>query len=439
MKKGVIGLIVLLVLVIIVSPGIVGRFAEKSVDENLNKAIDESNELVVTSQAFDRGWFSSEGQHRIALGDGQIRNALVTTQGAGAADQIPVLVINTHIDHGLIPLSSMTRDEGSLAPGLGSAVSTMVIEFGDGEIVEVPGTIYSALGLGGDLDSRYELQAGSKQVEDGEISWEATTVHVMADASSDELDFNGKVGAMSFGDQQQLVTIDGINFEGRQTGTEYGFSVGNVKLTLGPMSVNAGDLEIGGNKGVNIVASSSLDDGAVAADMRMEMSGQTIPGFGDISMIADMNFDGFDATAVQALNARLEELDNGQDPTVALMSSEEELKDLVAAGFDLAVEQFDVALPMGTVETKMTLAVPESDRDNFEWTSLLMAAEATLDLKIPEVLIQMASSLDPQVGAIIGLGYLKKNGDNYEMDAEYKKGLLTINGAPVPIPLGALF
>ncbi len=439
MKKGVIALILLLVLVIIVSPGIVGKFAEKSVDENLNKAIDESSELIVTSQSFDRGWFSSEGQHRIALGDGQIRSALVASQGADAADQIPVLVINTHIDHGLIPLSSMSREEGSLAPGLGSAVSTMVIEFGDGETVEIPGTIYSALGLGGNLDSRYELQAGSKQVEDGEISWEATTVHVVADASSDEIDFDGQVGAMSFGDQQQLVSIDGIRFEGSQTGTEYGFSVGDVELILGPMTVNAGDLEIGGNKGINLVASSSLEDGAVAADMRMEMSGQTIPGFGDISLIADMNFDGFDAVALQALNTRLDGMDKGQDPTVALMSSERELKDLAAAGFDLAVEQFDVALPMGTVESKMSLLVPESDRDNFQWTSLLLAAEATLDLKIPEVLIQMASSLDPQVGAFVGLGYLKKNGTNYEMDAEYKKGLLTVNGAPIPIPLGALF
>jgi len=35
------------------------------------------------------------------------------------------------------------------------------------------------------------------------------------------------------------------------------------------------------------------------------------------------------------------------------------------------------------------------------------------------------------------MGYLKKEGDVYVMDADFKKGLLTINGAPIPIPMGA--
>jgi len=36
------------------------------------------------------------------------------------------------------------------------------------------------------------------------------------------------------------------------------------------------------------------------------------------------------------------------------------------------------------------------------------------------------------------MGLLQKNGDVYEVNAEYKKALLTINGQPMPIPLGAL-
>jgi hypothetical protein len=35
------------------------------------------------------------------------------------------------------------------------------------------------------------------------------------------------------------------------------------------------------------------------------------------------------------------------------------------------------------------------------------------------------------------MGFLKKEGSVYIMDADMKKGLLTINGAPFPIPLGA--
>jgi hypothetical protein len=33
------------------------------------------------------------------------------------------------------------------------------------------------------------------------------------------------------------------------------------------------------------------------------------------------------------------------------------------------------------------------------------------------------------------MGILKKDGDFYVVNAEYRKGLLTVNGAPMPIPL----
>ena len=79
MKKGVLVGILVLALVIIVSPGIVGKLGEQSLDENLNRAADHSAELVVTSQGFDRGWFSSEGEHRVELGDG-IRSISHTSQ-----------------------------------------------------------------------------------------------------------------------------------------------------------------------------------------------------------------------------------------------------------------------------------------------------------------------------------------------------------------------
>jgi len=79
-KKGIVALLVLLALVIIISPGIMGRLAEKSVDENLNWAAAESGDLVVTSEAFDRGWFSSEGQHRVELKEGGLK-AMFATMG----------------------------------------------------------------------------------------------------------------------------------------------------------------------------------------------------------------------------------------------------------------------------------------------------------------------------------------------------------------------
>lgn len=435
MKKSVVALILVAVLVIIVSPGIIGKLAEQSVDDNLNWAAAESGDLVVTSSSFDRGWFSSQGEHRIELAEGQLRTALMSAAGPGDNDTMPVLLISTHLDHGLIPVSSMSRDEGSLAPGLGSAVSTLSVEYGDGEVVDLPGKIYSKVSLTGALLSRYAVDAGSKIVEDGEITWQASTVNIKASSDSGEVDFDGDIGALTFGNRQQLVAIDGVNFRGNQRSTSHGFNVGDIEFAMGPMSVNAGDIAVGGNKGIKVLAKSEVDNDTLSGDTHFEISAQQIPGVGDLSIIGDVTLDAINATAVGALDRRLKA---SADPQHAILNADTELKNLVAGGFDIGIERLDFALPMGTIETRMTVLVPESDPASFEWTSLLLAAEATFNVTIPEALVQMATSMDPQMGAVIGMGYLTKNGDVYRMDADLKKGLLTINGAPVPLPLGML-
>jgi len=436
-KKSVLALILLAVLIIIVSPGIVGKFAEDTVGENLNWAAQESGEIVVTSEGFDRGWFSSEGQHRVELANGSLRTAVTTAAGDGIDTQLPVLLINTHIDHGLIPVSSMSREEGSLAPGLGNAVSTVVIDLGDGEQIDLPGAIYSKIGLTGDLDSHYTVEAGSRMVDGGEVTWQPSSINITSNPKTGSIGFEGDVGAMTFGNDQQVVSIDGLSFVGQQTPSSYGFNVGSVEFELGAMTTDAGGMPAGGMQGLSISASSSVDDGVADATMRMEMSGQTIPGFGDISIIADIGFSDLDATALGAVTQKLEGLGHALDPDRIMMAAEEEFKDLFAAGLGVGVQQLDVDLPMGTVEMKMTIEVPESDRAAFEWSSLLLGTVASIDVRVPEALVQLASSMNPQTGAIIGMGYLKKEGDVYVMDADLKQGLLTINGAPIPIPMGA--
>ena len=160
MKKSVVAVLVLLAVVVLISPAIVGRLAENSIGENLNWAANESGEVTVTSEKFTRGWFSSEGQHRVELREGDLLTAIQAMSGPVDAADLPVLVINTHIDHGLIPVTSMSRDKGSLAPGLGSAISTLQVELPGGQAIDIPGTVYSTLSLGGNLHSVASFRNG---------------------------------------------------------------------------------------------------------------------------------------------------------------------------------------------------------------------------------------------------------------------------------------
>ena len=432
MKKSVIALILLAVLIIIVSPAIIGKLAEESVSENLNWAAEKSGELLVTSDGFDRGWFSSEGQHRVEIGDGSLRAAMSSTD-----EEMPVLLINTHIDHGLIPLSSMSREEGSLSPGLGSAVSTLAIEMSDGELIDLPGSIYSELGLGGDLVSRYALSAGSHIADDGEITWQPSNILIEASAKSGDVTFEGELGTMTFANDLELVSIDSLTIAGSQTNTPYGFDIGDIDLSMGPMSIKSGGMTVGGMQSLNVKGSSSVDDGLAEGAVRLEMSDQSIPGFGNISVIADMAFNGADAAALGAVSKRLDEISGTQDPAMMMMAAEDELKDLLAGGLEYDVEQLDVTLPMGTVSSTMSFELSKSDRADFEWTSLLLDLVGEVYISVPEELVQLATSMNPEAGAIVAMGYLKKDGSAYVMDAKMKKGLLTVNGAPIPIPMGA--
>ncbi len=77
MRKSIVALLLALALIVLASPAIVGRLAEKSMDENLDWATQENQDVVITSEGFDRGWFSSEGQHRIEVHKGQLHDILM--------------------------------------------------------------------------------------------------------------------------------------------------------------------------------------------------------------------------------------------------------------------------------------------------------------------------------------------------------------------------
>jgi len=432
-KKGIVALLVVLAVVILVSPGLIGRLAEKSVDENLNWAATESGDLIITSAGFDRGWFSSEGQHRIEIKPGQLRSVVASDSG-----EVPVFVIDTHLDHGLVPFSSMSREKGSLAPGLGSAVSTVSIEVPGEDTIELPGKIFSKVALGGELQSNYVLQAGSHEQDETTASWGDSSIDVTTNPSTGNVDYAGNVGSVRIEDDKSVVTLEGLSFSGTSVPTSYGFATGDIRFELDTVSMESMAGGAGGLKGLSIDATTSVDAGEVSGHTLLNLESQTIPGFGEVSVAADVTLAGADAKALGALHEALDDQGAGGDPNMLLAAVDDELMRLLAGGLELRFDKFDVTLPMGTVMTKIDIRVAEEDPDTFVWTSLLQSTEASADITVPEALVDMAMQMNPQAGAVVGMGFLKKNGDVYEMEAEYKKGLLTINGAPMPIPLGGM-
>ena len=152
-------------------------------------------------------------------------------------------------------------------------------------------------------------------------------------------------------------------------------------------------------------------------------------------MRVDVSLEGVDGEAVGNISRAMDDVDTYTSGDQMMLLLEDDLQALLATGFQLRFDQFDVIMQPGTISARLNIDVAATDVNKFVWTSAVMALDATLDLSIPAELYDYAVSLDPQVSMAVGMGYLRRNGDVYEMEAAFQNGLLTVNGAPMPIPL----
>jgi len=436
LRKSIVVLLVIAAVVVLVSPGIIGRIAEESVDSNLQWAADENEGIVVTSERFDRSWFSSQGRHRVEIHDPGMREALTTLAGRDPSHGDPTLVIDTRIDHGLIPVTSVGRTEGSLAPGLGRGVSTLRIEYPDGESVPVPGTVYSSIGLNGTLTANYIVESGSLEADGSTASWGDANVEISTDYKAQSFDIDGTIESLAVSDAGDTLRLGETTFSGVQRPSRFGLSVGDFEMRAHSVAVEEAGIETYRLGPVGLSATSDIQGDRVNGDFRMSIGALAVPGYGESDFDAAIRFIGVDGAALGRMVQKLEDAGDQATPQELQLLLQDDVETLLAAGFELHVEQLDFDLPQGPVALKMRFNVEESDAGAFDLSSLLMTLDAEADLSASAGFVDQAMAMNPDAGAIIGMGYLRRNGEIYEMHAEYAKGLLTINGAPMPIPMG---
>ena len=431
MKKSFVFLLLALALVVIVSPGIVGKLAEQSMDENLDWAATESRDLAIKSQGFDRGWFSSAGQHRIELRDGDVRDALNAMFRDSGYSGTPALIIDTRIDHGLVPVSSMGRERGSLAPGLGSAVSTLHLEFDAGDEVELPGKIYSKVSLTGELQSNLLVEPGTFSHGAESVQWGSVDALVTMRAASNTVGFDGTIDEIIFSSPSDEVAFGAIAFEGEQQATPFGYSVGDARVSIGSMTYPSdwGPMKAGP---LRVSSDAAVDDDLLSARTTVALESLPLGEFGPSTIGFEASISGADAAAVGRLSDVLDRVDSYGSYAALQLAAEDDLRTLFARGFDARIERLEVAMPPGTMAATLDIEVEPTDVDRFVMTSLLLAVDARLDLSVPEALYDYALTLDPQIGAVVAMGFLTFDGDAYRMQAEFSNGLLTVNGAPMP-------
>lgn len=425
MKKGLVALLIVLALFVLISPGIVGMLAEKSVDEQIDRATTGSQDLVITAERFERGWFSSQGRHRIELQDSNNANTIRDFLGLGRHEELPALIVDTKLSHGPIALSAVTDGGGSLVPGLGRAVSMLSLEMPDGTIVELPGTVYSSLNLAGDFESTFKAAAEEQDI----ATWGDINIRFASTASTGAYAYDGHVEALQFVQINDRFELSNFSFSGDLEMSDFGFAVGDMKLALDTLFVvESGSLPVSVGP-ILFDTHTSANNGRLDSESELSLAIDGIPGIGQFGIDTRLALGRVDGVALRRLVGALQSSQSG----ASMPAVEEQLLDVIAAGADLHIERLDIALPQGTIKSEMNIHFLERDRATFGWTSMLLALEADAKFEIPELIADMAMMMSPQAGIVEG--FLIKNGDVYELEAAYKKGLLTVNGVPVPLPI----
>lgn len=436
MKRWVVVLLVLLSAVILVAPGIVGRLAERNLESNVQWAARETGGVAVTGGSFDRGWFTSEGTRRIEIRNPELSALIADLAGTPQADARPVLVVTTRLDHGLIPVTSMARESGSLAPALASAVSTLALDTGNGDPIAIPGKILTRVGLTGASTSHYRLDAGTFDDASTRIEWQGADVTVRLDAAGSSMEFDAVIEPLAAAWREEELVLGRIVVDGEQEISKYGFNVGKVRAEID--SVRGGATDFGA---LRLTAVSELSGERVNGRTELGIDDIVVPAFGNAAMDMKLALEGLDGASLQAVLSAMERARASPAPGETLADSYPALRDdlrrLLAAGGTVRLEQLDLELPQGLVTSTLDLELPATDASAFSWAGALLALRASADISIPVAAMDLVLAVNPQATALIAMGFLEREGDAYRLQAEYARGLLTVNGAPVPIPLPA--
>jgi uncharacterized protein YdgA (DUF945 family) len=442
MNRWLVVLLVVLALVILVSPGIIGRLAEQNIEDNIEWAESEGTGVNITTERFDRGWFTSEGQHRVVLEGGPFRDAIDKYAAATGNADLPSLIIDTRIDHGLVPVTSLSRDSGSLAPGLASTLSTFQLDPGNGELVALPGTLFSEVSLSGASDSRFTLETGSFEHEEVMVNWEGADVSVYSDRSSGEISVHGTIEPFRLTGDDGDAHFGNIRIDADQMRTDYGFNVGPAAFNISEITINDNGQQLAFG-GMDVEGDSSVENGRFSGGGTVSIGTFGVPGFGDVSMDMDISMDRFQAEPLGAIIASMREAQSAPDPDLAMQmllpTIEGDLQALLTAGAEFRLDKLDITLPQGTVQAQIVVDIAATDSSaNFSWPGVLLAMTANVDLRVPAALFDLAAMMNPQAGSLIAMGILQQEGDDYVMQAEYAQGLVNVNGAPMPIPIPGL-
>lgn len=421
MKRWLVALLVVLAVLVLVSPGLIGQLAQENIEMGLSQAANEGGRATVTTEKYDKGWFTSEGRYRIVFEEGGVREALQAGE-PGA----PAIIVTTQVQHGLLPI-------GGFIPGIANAQSTAQIDSGTGELIDIPGVLRTHVGLGGDTTFNYHADKDSFVLGDGnEIDWDGADLEINTNADMTRVEVSGTILPLQMRADGNLMNVGTIIVRGQQQRVDYGLDVGSGSFDLDRLWARDIDGETS-IQALHFDSTASVDEDGAALVFRSSVKDMDLPGMADLSYDVEISLARMDPATLGRILERL----RGADAQTGMYPElEQDVLELLSLGAMINAPRVSVATPQGNLDAAISLEIDKQPAGSApNWIGVLMASDATVQLSVPAMLVQFAQIASPEMAALMEMGLLIEDGDNYRMEARFKKGILTVNGAPLPLPL----
>ncbi len=425
MKRFLLIAVLLVIAGALLLPGPVGRFAQQAHDREF-AALAGSDSIALES--YQRGWFSTQAQHRLSL-----KSLLKHQQWVPALSEEAALVVRSELQHGLLPVGN--------AGTLGTLTSRLSLDLGD-EPIPIPGQVATRVTSSGDVEITYNASADADNTAHGQqLHWDDAQLHLQLNRQFTRFSVKGDIGRLRFTPTHAV--------------QDHGQS-----LTLGPLSIDAAHqrrpsgLWVGSSE-IAMTVDASPHLRADGAHLHWQTEAQPAGVASAVSFSAEqIGYNGWtgkgarlraqiDRVSEPALASVVQALLNLASTHAATEQRELELQlveavqQLLANGGDFRLKEMHLPTRFGIATGRGELRVSSTAGDPSPY-ALLANTRGELHSRIPARLLTTTLARNPKFKDAfryaVMLGVLAPEAGYYLTEAAYDGAQLYVNGRTLPLP-----
>ncbi|SJN59937.1 hypothetical protein VR7878_03837 [Vibrio ruber DSM 16370] len=386
-------------------PLVVGQIAERVFKDNIANI---DNQLVSAKVlTYDRGYLSSHVQTEIQVTDPGLKAQMQN-------DDLPTSwVLNSDVKHGLFSIDAITQLDNQPEKSIKIVTQTQ---------------------LNG--NTHFEVDSQVTHYQGNTWSMTFTPISLSGDVTTlGEIDYRLDIPSMQFSNNELQIQLNNLYGNG-QGKKEKGFWIGSQTLQVDKMVMSddsgLGDFTL---ENVGYQNTSSMDADRIRYDTRQQFNIAKIAAQDGVVEHLNVIFS-MGQLDVDSLAQIAEILEHYADITPADAQNLQQAFDrLVAKGFSVALEQLDIGLAQGQIESKVDLKLPQDTQETVQ-DPLEVVKKLTghVESQVPKAVADAFPVLRQSVDELVTMQMMQEQGDAYRMDATVQDGeLVFASGKKVPL------